>query len=88
MSLCDPDYNDYCYPSHRGCHYDTYKGFTLYCKNFEHLYYCDDYECPHMYKCPMTYCIPLRLVCDSTSDCPDGDDETFCTNLTCPGLLR
>ena len=41
-----------------------------------------------MYKCPLTYCVPLRLVCDGWKNCPDGEDEDHCTDVVCPGLLR
>ena len=26
--------------------------------------------------------------CDGTTDCPDGEDESSCTDIKCPGLLR
>ena len=86
-SLCDP-VKSWCYPSHSRCHYVTYKGIPLYCPELEHLYHCDDYQCPHMYKCKGTYCIPTRMVCDGIMDCPDGQEEELCSNAVCPGLLR
>ena len=27
-------------------------------------------------------------MCDGSPDCPNGEEEAFCTNTTCPGLLR
>ena len=63
------------------CHYegDDKSYYTSLCKNI---------GCPYGYKCRMSYCVPLRKVCDGHHDCPHGEDEGFCTNLTCPGMLR
>ena len=44
--------------------------------------------CPGMFKCIYSYCIPMSLVCDGHYDCPDGEDELFCSKLVCPGLLK
>ena len=35
-----------------------------------------------------SYCIPLRLLCDGTSDCADGEDEEGCDAFVCRGALR
>ena len=44
--------------------------------------------CPGMFKCLYSYCLPMSLVCDGYYDCPDGEDELFCSKLVCPGLLK
>ena len=41
-----------------------------------------------MFKCPGTYCIPTRMLCDDNPDCPDSDDERMCVEFQCVGLLR
>ncbi|XP_023931515.1 G-protein coupled receptor GRL101-like [Lingula anatina] len=58
------------------------------CRGFEHLQNCASFQCPHMYKCPGSYCVPLRQVCDGEKDCPRGEDEYGCANYTCPGGFR
>ena len=30
------------------------------------------------FKCPGSYCIPLRRRCDEVNDCPGGEDEHEC----------
>ena len=70
------------------CIHETYKGYPLHCPGLEHLHHCDDYECPHMYKCTNNYCIPTRMLCDGNPDCPDGEDEESCDDFQCAGLLR
>ncbi len=44
-----------------------------------HLFYCHDFECPMHYKCPDSYCIPVRHSCDGRQDCPYGHDELSCS---------
>ena len=88
-SLCKPMTNSSCYPTTQRCVYQTYRSRPLFCPGLEHLYHCDEFECPTMYKCPGTYCIPTRMLCDHSPDCPDKDDELDCQDkLACPGLLR
>ena len=87
QSLCDPS-DDTCYVTVSRCIHETYKGHTLHCPGLEHLHHCDEYECPHMYKCTDTYCIPTRMLCDGNPDCPGGEDEDFCDDFQCAGLLH
>ena len=49
---------------------------------------CADHICHGMYKCKDSYCIAYRRVCDGINDCPLGQDEMYCNDLVCPGLLR
>ena len=38
--------------------------------------------CPDDYvKCPGSYCIHSRFVCDGTSHCPGGSDESGCSKF-------
>ena len=81
--------NSSCYPTTQRCVYQTYKSSSLFCSGLEHLYHCDEFECPGMFKCPGTYCIPTRMLCDQSPDCPNKEDEQDCHDkLVCPGLLR
>jgi hypothetical protein len=37
------------------------------------------YGCPDKFvKCPGSYCIPSRLICDGELHCPGGEDESDC----------
>jgi hypothetical protein len=39
-----------------------------------------DFECPqNTVKCPNSYCISLRFVCDGRFQCPGGQDEHNCS---------
>ncbi len=58
------------------------------CRNGAHLENCDQFQCPMHFKCPSAYCIPTHYVCNGVFDCPNGEDEMSCVNLTCPGLLK
>ena len=53
-----------------------------------HLKYCYSHDCPGMYKCYHSYCIPIRYICDGINDCPAEEDERQCRILRCPGLLK
>ena len=87
-AFCDGVTNP-CYPNHLRCSFqrDMY-GDSLYCPNTEHLKYCLQFECPRMFKCRRSFCIPFHMVCDGVVDCPNSEDETKCAQLSCPGLLK
>ena len=78
-----------CYPMELRCTFqrDIY-GDPLYCPNTEHLRYCYTHECPTMFKCRESFCIPIHMVCDLVGDCPALEDEKNCENMTCPGMLK
>ena len=39
----------------------------------------EDYSCPPATaKCPESYCIPIRFICDGEMQCPGGEDEYMC----------
>ena len=44
--------------------------------------------CPGMFKCNHTYCLPMSVICNGHQECPNGEDELYCSNLICPGLLK
>ena len=46
---------------------------------------CADWRCPNMYKCPDSYCIHYKRICDGHKDCINGEDELTCENYYCPG---
>ena len=63
-------------------------GHIAYCRDGAHLFTCEDIEYTNTFKCPRSYCIPLRMVCDGVDDCLEGQDEFRCDNYTCPGYLK
>ncbi|XP_062589227.1 uncharacterized protein LOC134250885 isoform X2 [Saccostrea cucullata] len=66
--------------------YDVY-GDVIGCRDLSHLDDCETMLCPPGYmKCPGSFCIPPRLICDGEKHCKDGVDEMQCE--TCPGLYR
>ena len=90
-SKCTASAKTSCYPNEKICVFERdITGDTLYCKNTEHLQFCEKHKCPSMFSCYNTYCIPFHMVCDGVSDCPDSRDEASerCNNLSCPGMLR
>ncbi len=80
-----------CYPRHKLCVYevDSDNAQIRYCRNGAHLSNCSNHECPGMFKCTLSYCIPYHYICNGRLDCAHGEDETSCLSmLECPGLLR
>lgn len=53
----------HCYPRSSRCIYDEDKYGYQPCKHLEHLHGCEDFQCPGKFKCPNTYCVPIRKVC-------------------------
>ncbi len=50
---------------------------------------CEHYICPGKYfKCPRSYCLPWRLVCNGLWECPGGREEMHCNHTACPGMFR
>ena len=49
---------------------------------------CKDIACPGMFRCGELYCLRMSSVCDGQVDCLNGDDEEYCSNTSCPGLLK
>ncbi len=78
-----------CFPLVKICIFDIDEnGHMKYCRNAAHLLYCKNITCTNTFKCPDSYCIPFRRVCDGVWDCSYGEDETNCGNYTCRGMLR
>ena len=85
---CNP-FSDHCYPRHKTCLLDlTPNGDLSYCPTGDHLALCTDMQCWDSYKCPQSYCLSWRLVCDGIEHCPRGEDEHGCEGFICQGLLR
>ena len=63
-------------------------GFLTICRNGAHLEHCKHFECSRRFKCPDSYCIPHRRLCDGEVDCINGEDEALCSNYSCPGMLH
>ena len=97
--LCDPPDGErlacrsklQCYNSSEICHYDHSDGVIAYCEDGSHIFQgslCRYTECRKHYKCPHSYCISTRKVCDGVIDCALGDDEAQCEVYKCPGHMR
>ncbi|ELT92799.1 hypothetical protein CAPTEDRAFT_228056 [Capitella teleta] len=68
------------------CVYDIDKfGDLAHCRTGSHLANCAQMNCGGLFKCPNSYCLPIKRVCDHHIDCPNGEDEESCENYACPG---
>ncbi len=77
-----------CFPKSALCLFEKKTGNGIrYCSQGGHLLSCQTFECPTMFKCPESYCIPLFAVCNGDLDCPNGEDEVGCHIRQCRGLL-
>ena len=64
-------------------------GYQIGCRDVSHLRNCSQFECPRDYvKCPNSYCIPHRYICNGKWDCIGGSDEIGCAKYTCPGKYK
>ena len=81
--------NNRCYFHHEECIYNlTINSQTLmYCRNGKHLQDCENVQCSAMMKCPNSYCVSYRYVCDGKWDCWNGYDELNC-EVTCQKLFK
>ena len=73
MLMCDLDNNGFCYHHYHWCVYEVLVDYVLQCPGLQHLQFCENYECPSMYQCSMSYCIPMYMTCNGVADCPEGD---------------
>lgn len=54
-----------------------------------HLKGCKHVNCTNTFKCPNSYCIPYKHVCDGNMNCPNGEDEQInCHHLNCPSFFH
>ena len=87
-SLCTY-YRTECFLRHKRCIFERdIFGEPVHCSDTEHLTYCEHYQCPAMFKCANSYCIPLHMICDGINDCPDSEDESVCGELIANGILH
>ncbi len=78
---CIPGHSK-CYHVKQKCHYRVNTENILdVCRNGAHLAECKAFECPRLFKCFRSYCLPDAYVCDGKFDCPEGMDETKCPLL-------
>ena len=78
-----------CYHKSQACIFDLNKyGRISVCFNGAHLVNCDMHKCTDMFKCPQSYCIPWRRICDDSFDCQDRSDEYNCKSFVCKGMLK
>ncbi|XP_060605195.1 low-density lipoprotein receptor-related protein 2-like, partial [Ruditapes philippinarum] len=55
-------------------------GYMTGCRSGDHLQNCEKFLCPeNTVKCPGSYCIEQRFLCDGHKECPGGEDEQDCT---------
>ncbi|XP_053380278.1 uncharacterized protein LOC128548815 [Mercenaria mercenaria] len=62
------------------CVYDTDPaGFEIGSRSGQHLQECEHFSCPmNTVKCPRSFCLPMKFICDGKIQCPGGQDEEEC----------
>lgn len=86
-TTCVKNFPDVCYYRHLHCIYEWPRSGIAGCRNGGHLSNCQLHECSYQFKCPNAYCVPVHTLCDNKHDCPNGEDETNCHPISCPGFL-
>ena len=90
MIPCEMGHN-MCFPLKQLCllEYNIHNHLTP-CRNGANLKDCRHFPCTGSFKCPDSYCVPMRYMCNGKFDCPNGEDESGCPldHMECPGLLR
>ena len=85
---CVPGHSK-CFPMENLCVYGRDNlDHIQHCRDGSHLRNCRYIKCTNTFKCPQSYCIPIRKVCDGIRDCLNGEDEINCHNNICPGYLK
>ena len=85
---CVPGHSQ-CFAMESLCVYDRDNlGHVDYCRDGSHLRNCTYIQCTNTFKCPQSYCIPIRKVCDGIYDCHNGEDEIDCHDNICLGYLK
>ena len=89
MHECYPGHSR-CYTKHQKCIYNLTSDtqMLMYCRNGQHLQDCETKSCLWMFKCPDSYCIPYRYMCDGKWDCWHGEDEINCRNYSCIKMFK
>ena len=79
-----------CYTKDQKCTYNLTSDtqILMYCRNGKHLQDCKAKSCLWMFKCPDSYCIPYRFVCNGKQDCWNGEDEISCMNYSCVKMFK
>ena len=75
------------FPIHQLCIHRDRDDCQNTCSNGFHLLNCQHMFCVGRFKCVASYCVSLNQVCDGVCDCPGCEEEGFCSQLLCPGLL-
>ena len=94
LSIICSDWSQYVYespvqsiPIHHLCVYGRECNSEAYCANGFHLLTCRDIYCRGHFKCPSSYCVQIYHICNNICDCPKCEDESFCSQLSCPGMF-
>ena len=79
-----------CYTKEQRCQYslDIASNTLLYCRNGQHLDDCETVSCNFRFKCPKSYCIPYRYICNGRWDCWNRYEEQNCFDRQCLGCLN